>query len=48
MPGFYPIYEMNTDGSYKLDDNGDRSTISAHTVLPVLWLTELAGYLAFG
>ena len=24
MPGFYPIYEMNTDGSYKLDDNGDR------------------------
>ena len=24
MPGFYPIYEMNTDGSYKLDENGDR------------------------
>lgn len=24
MPGFYPICEMNTDGSYKLDDNGDR------------------------
>ena len=20
MPGFYPIYEMNTDGSYKLDE----------------------------
>ena len=24
MPGFYPIYEMNTDGSYKLDESGDR------------------------
>ena len=24
MPGFYPIYEMNADGSYKLDDSGNR------------------------
>ena len=23
MPGFYPIYEMNADGSYKLDDSGN-------------------------
>ena len=24
MPGFYPIYEMNTDGSYKLNEDGSR------------------------
>lgn len=24
MPNFYPIYEMNTDGSYKLDADGNR------------------------
>ena len=24
MPNFYPIYEMNADGSYKLDTDGNR------------------------
>ena len=24
IPGFYPIYQRNPDGSYKLDDNGQR------------------------
>ena len=24
MPGFYPIYEVNPDGSFKTDENGDR------------------------
>lgn len=24
MPGFYPLYEMNTDGTYKLDADGNR------------------------
>lgn len=31
MPDFYPVYEMNADGTYKLDSEGKRITTSVPT-----------------